>query len=140
MGIRRRRIISVLNRRWNAAFAQARVRIVRRVESTAVIALRVVLGGPQVAFARQAGLLCCSQTIPVLIGRGTVHFAFAVLSPKAAHDVTHVICTRVWMGVPNVRYDRATELDGGNRKGSNHISPFVCNLSSNAAMSRRGRW
>ena len=123
MGIRRRRIISVLDRRWNAALAQARVRIVRRVESTAAIVLRVVL--PEVAFARQIGLVCCSQTIPDLIGRGTVQLAFAVLSPKAAHDVTHVICTRVWMGVPNVRYDRATELNGGNLKSSNHISPCV---------------
>ena len=93
MGIRRRRIISVLDRRWNAAFSQARVGIVRLVESTAVIALRVLL--PEITLARQIAFVCCSETIAVLIARGTVHFAFAVLSPKAAPDITHVDCAKV---------------------------------------------
>lgn len=93
MGIRRRRIISVLDRRWKAAFAQARIGIVRSVEGTAVIAVRVVF--PAVTLARQVAFVCCRQRIPALIGRGTVHFAFIVLSPKAAHDMTHIICTKV---------------------------------------------
>ena len=46
MGINSRRIISVLNGRWHAAFAQASIWIVISLERTsAVIALHVVLAG-----------------------------------------------------------------------------------------------
>ena len=45
MGINWRRIISVLNGRWHAAFAQASIWIVISLERTAVIALHVVLAG-----------------------------------------------------------------------------------------------
>lgn len=64
MGVCRRRIVSVLNWRWNAAFAQP--------PSSAVIAWRV--------FERRSG-------------NRTVGFALIVLSPEVAHQVTHGMCT-----------------------------------------------
>lgn len=62
------------------------------MESTAITVLRVLLS--EITLVRQIAFVCCSETIPVLVGRSTGRFSFAVLSPKAAYDVTHLICIK----------------------------------------------
>lgn len=82
MGINCRRIISVLNGGWHAAFAQASIWIVISVERTDVIALHVILGGTSLVWWIE--LVCRCRQMAVLIARDAVRFALTALSPKAA--------------------------------------------------------
>lgn len=82
MGISRRRIISVLNGRWDAAFAQPSIWVVMSVERTAAIALNVILGGTSLVW--QIEFMCGRRQMPVLIARDVVRFALIAFPPKAA--------------------------------------------------------